>query len=170
MIMKTNKEMVFDKEYVKVKKDTFDSMNKVIKETKKVAELQPKIKKVYDEVDTYTKSYKALEKENDNIYHELEILEYKNDKLEKENSRLKRHLEAILKAIKEFFRHILKIGNEQSKQEVVYQITDYYDNNDFEKSDVYNIAIDTDKEEELFDYCEIDNDFVKENDYDDFEI
>ncbi|MDD4624557.1 MAG: MobV family relaxase, partial [Bacilli bacterium] len=130
--METNKETIFDKEYVKVKKDTFDSMNKVIKETKKVAELQPKIKKVYEEVDTYAKSYKAIEKENDNIYHELDILEYKNNKLENENNRLKRHLEAILKAIKEFFRHILKIGNKESKQEVVYQITDYYDNNDFE--------------------------------------
>src|SRR5574344_1241470 len=66
--METSKETIFDKEYVKVKKDTFDSMNKVIKETKKVAELQPKIKKVYEEVDTYAKSYKAIEKENDNIY------------------------------------------------------------------------------------------------------
>lgn len=168
--METSKETIFDKEYVKVKKDTFDSMNKVIKETKKVAELQPKIKKVYDEVNTYSKSYKQLEKENDNIYHELDILDYKNNKLEKENNRLKRHLEAILKAIKEFFRHILKIGNKESKQEVVYQITDYYDNNDFEKSDVYDIAVDTEKEEELFDYCEIDNDFVKNKEYDDFEI
>ena len=168
--METNKETIFDKEYVKVKKDTFDSMNKVIKETKKVAELQPKIKKVYEEVDTYAKSYKAIEKENDNIYHELDILEYKNNKLENENNRLKRHLEAILKAIKEFFRHILKIGNKESKQEVVYQITDYYDNNDFEKSDVYDIAVDTEKEEELFNYCEIDNDFIKDKEYDDFEI
>jgi len=68
--METSKETMFDKEYVKVKKDTFDSMNKVIKETKKVVELQPKIKKVYDEVNTYAKSYKQLEKENDNIYHD----------------------------------------------------------------------------------------------------
>ena len=168
--METSKETIFGKEYVKVKKDTFDSMNKVIKETKKVAELQPKIKKVYDEVDTYAKSYKQLEKENDNIYHELDMLEYKNNKLEKENNRLKRHLEAILKAIKEFFRHILKIGNIESKQEVVCQITDYYDNNDFDKSDVYDIAVDTENEEELFDYCEIDNVFYKNNDYKDYEI
>jgi hypothetical protein len=33
------KETVFDKEYVKVKKDTFDGMNKVIAESKKVMEL-----------------------------------------------------------------------------------------------------------------------------------
>lgn len=34
--VQTNKETLFDKEYVKIKKDTFDSMNKVIKETKKL--------------------------------------------------------------------------------------------------------------------------------------
>ena len=33
--MKTTKNTIFDKEYVKVKKETFDSMNKVIKETKR---------------------------------------------------------------------------------------------------------------------------------------
>ncbi len=56
-------------------------------------------------------------------------------------------LETYLKAIKEFFRQILKIGNKESKQEVDCQITDYYDNNDFEKSDVYDVAVDTEKEE-----------------------
>ena len=90
--------------------------------------------------------------------------------IEKENNRLRRHLEAILKAIKEFFRQILKIGNKESKQEVVYQITDYYDNDDFDKSDVYDVAVNTEKETELFDYCEIDNNFSKEKDYDDYEI
>ena len=34
--MKTNKETLFDKDYVKIKKDTFDSMNKVIFESKKL--------------------------------------------------------------------------------------------------------------------------------------
>lgn len=33
--MSSNKETIFDKDYVKVKKDTFDSMNKVIEQTKK---------------------------------------------------------------------------------------------------------------------------------------
>ena len=38
-------------------------MNKVIEQTKKVMEMQPKIQKVYNEVDEYAKSYKYLEKE-----------------------------------------------------------------------------------------------------------
>lgn len=58
--MTSNKETIFDKEYVKVKKDTFNSMKKVIDETKKVMELQPKIQKVYNEVDEYAKSYKYV--------------------------------------------------------------------------------------------------------------
>ncbi len=37
--MESNKETIFDKEYIKVKKDTFDSMNKVIEQTKKVMEI-----------------------------------------------------------------------------------------------------------------------------------
>jgi len=55
--MKTNKTTIFDKEYVKIKKETFDSMNNVINETKKVIELQPKLKQVFDEVNTYSKNY-----------------------------------------------------------------------------------------------------------------
>ena len=34
--MQTNKNVLFDKEYVKIKKDTFDSINKVINEATKV--------------------------------------------------------------------------------------------------------------------------------------
>ena len=38
--MKTTKNTLIDKDYVKVRKDTFDSMQNVIKETKKVMEFQ----------------------------------------------------------------------------------------------------------------------------------
>ena len=71
--MEFNKETIFDKEYVKVKKDTFESMNKVIEQTKKVMERQPKIQKVYKEVDEYTKSYRYLEKENETYKKKLNI-------------------------------------------------------------------------------------------------
>lgn len=62
--MKSTKNILFDKEYVKVKKETFDSMNNVIKESKKVMEMQPKLQTIFNEVDNYTNSYKSLEKEN----------------------------------------------------------------------------------------------------------
>ncbi len=38
--MKTTKNILIDKEYVKVRKDTFDSLKNVIKETKKVIKFQ----------------------------------------------------------------------------------------------------------------------------------
>ena len=39
--MKTSKEVLLNKEYVKIKKDTFDNMNNVIKESKQVMDMQP---------------------------------------------------------------------------------------------------------------------------------
>ncbi len=163
--MTSNKETIFDKEYVKVKKDTFDSMNKVIEQTKKVMEIQPKIQKVYNEVDEYAKSYKYLEKENDNIKKEVKYLKIRNQKLEQENDNLISYIKAILKAIKEFFRKVLQLGNEKTKQATVTEIKDYYDNEDFNKDDIYDIAKDTDKEEELFDYADIDNYYSKDDDF-----
>ena len=42
--MKTTKQtLIIDKYFVKVKKDTFESMNNVISESKKVMKLQPKL-------------------------------------------------------------------------------------------------------------------------------
>ena len=147
--MISNKETIFDKEYVKVKKDTFDSMNKVINETKKVIELQPKIQKMYNEVDTYTKSYKAIEKEN--------------DKLKQENRNLNYYISSLLETIKKFFRQILKIGNKEAKNEACDQIKEYYDNNDFEDNDIYDIAKETDKENELFEYADIDYNYSNDD-------
>mgnify|MGYP001092896215 FL=1 len=161
--MTSNKETIFDKEYVKIKKDTFDSMNKVIEETKKVMEIQPKIQKVYNEVDTYAKSYKYLEKENENIQKEVKYLKIKNQKLEQENNNLVSYIKAILKAIKNFFRELLQIGNDKVKEATTNEIKDYYDNEDFDKDDVYDMAIDTDKEDELFEYANIDKYYSKDD-------
>ena len=63
--MKTTKQsFIVDKDYVKVKKDTFESMNNVISESKKVMELQPKLQTIFNEVDSYANSYKSLEKKS----------------------------------------------------------------------------------------------------------
>lgn len=168
--METNKETIFDKDYVKIRKDTFDSTKNVIEQTKKVAELQPKIQKIYNEVDEYAKSYKYLEKENINIQKEVKYLKNKNNKLEDEKETLISYINTILKAIKDFFRHLLQIGNEKVKEATTNEIKDYYDNEDFDKDDIYDIAIDTTKEDELFEYADIDKLYSKENNYDDFEI
>ena len=161
--MESNKETIFDKEYVKIKKDTFDSMNKVIEQTKKVMELQPKIQSVYNEVDEYAKSYKYLEKENENIQKEVKYLKSRNQKLEEENNDLIYFIKAILKAIKRFFRELLQIGNEQTKEATATEIKEYFDNDDFNKNDIYSIARDTTKEDELFDYADIDEYYSKDD-------
>jgi len=150
--MQTNKNVLFDKEYVKIKKDTFESMNKVIDDATKVMDLQPKLEKVYNEVDSYTKSYQSLKKENNSYKREIEILEYKKDKLYKENKDLKTRINATFKTIKKFFRKLLQLGNELVKEVTTSEIKQYYDNDNFNKKDVVNISIDTTKEDELFDY------------------
>jgi hypothetical protein len=154
--MLSNKEILFDKEYIKIKKETFNSMSKVIKETKKVAELQPMIQQVYNDVDNFAQSYKAIETEKKNIQAEVRLLEIRNRKLEKENKDLKDYIKAILGAIKTFFRNMLKFGNEETKDMSTLEIKDFYDNRDFNNQDIYDIAVDTSKEEDLFDYADID--------------
>ena len=146
--MKTTKNIPFNKIHVLVEKDTFESMTKVIKESKKAIEFQPKLQQLFDEVDNYTKSHQTLEKEN-------EVLNARVNKLTKDNSKLKARLEAILKAIKEFFRKLLQIGNELVKKTTTSEIKDYYDSKDFNSNDVYDISKGTTKEDELFDYTDI---------------
>lgn len=60
----TKQTFIADKDFVKVRKDTFDSMNNVINEFKKIMELQSKLQTIFNEVDSYANSYKLFEKEN----------------------------------------------------------------------------------------------------------
>ncbi len=152
--MKTTKNTIFDKEYVKIKKETFDSMDKVIKETKKVVEFQPKIEQLFNEVNTFTKSHQALEKENNNLKREVKSLITRNQNLTSENNKLKNYIDSILDAIKKFFRKILQFGNEYAKDETTVEVKDYYDNKDFDMNDVVKISRGTTKQDELFDYVE----------------
>ena len=174
--MKTTKNTLIDKEYVKVRKDTFDSMNNVIKETKKVMEFQPKMEQLFNEVNTFSKSHQTLEKENTNLQREVKALTTRNQNLTKENNYLKDYLKAILEAIKQFFRELLQIGNEPTKEATTTEIKDYFDNNDFKSKDVYDISKGTTKEDELFDYASVPS-YLKttkkshnDKDKDDYEI
>ena len=170
--MKTNKETLFDKEYVKIKKDTFESMNKVISESKKMMNIQPTLKKIYNEVDTYTQSYRHLQRENDNIKKEVKYLRNRNEKLSQKNNQLISYIKTIFKAIKQFFRHLLIIGNKEVQKATNDEIKDYYDNKDFDSNDIYDIAKSTDSEKELFDYADISDYSLVNNEYnnDDYEM
>ena len=153
--MKTTKNTIIDKEYVKVRKDTFDSMQNVIKETKKAIEFQPKLESLFNEVDTYTKSHQSLEKENQNMQREIKSLKTRNHNLTEENNNLKSYIKAILEAIKHFFRELLQIGNDKTKEATTTEIKNYYDNQDFDMYDVKDISKGTTKEDELFDYADV---------------
>lgn len=159
--MKSTKNAIFDKEFVKVKRETFDSMNNVIKETKKALEFQPKIEQLFNEVDTFTRSHQTLEKENNNLKKEVKSLTTRNQNLTSENNKLKNYIDAILEAIKKFFRKILQFGNEYVKDETTIEIKDYYDNQDFDMTDVVKISRGTTKQDELFDYVDA-PDYYKE--------
>ena len=171
---KTTKNIPFNKTHVLVEKETFDSMNKVIKETKKAIEIEPKIKNLFDEVDSFTKSHQSLEEENQNMRREIKSLNTRNQNLTKENNTLKSYIKAILEAIKHFFRHLLQIGNEPTKEATTNEIKEYYDNKDFDSNDVYDISKGTTKEDELFDYANIPSYYKtkkdRNRDKDDFEM
>ena len=152
---KTIKNIPFNKTHVLVEKETFDSMNKVIEETKRAIDLDPKINDLFNEVDSFTKSHQSLEKENQNMKREIKALTTRNQNLTKENNDLKFYIKAILKAIKHFFRELLQIGNEPTKEATTSEIKDYYDNKDFDSNDVYDISKGTTKEDELFNYADV---------------
>jgi len=105
--MKSNKNVLFDKEYAKIKKDTFDTMNKVIDDATNVMNLQPKLENVYKEVDSYTKSYQSLKRENTLYEKEIKVLEFNNNKLNKKNTELTNKINSILKVIKKFFKKVI---------------------------------------------------------------
>ena len=153
--MQTTKNIPFDKKHIILEKETFDSMNNIIKETKSIMNFQPKMEQLFNEVNTFTKSHKALEKENNNLQKEIKSLTTRNQNLKKENNNLKLYIESILNTIKKFFRHLLKIGNENTKEATTKEIKNYYDNDDFDTNDVYNISKGTTKEDELFDYSNV---------------
>ena len=145
--MKTNKETILDKEYVKVKKETFESMNKVIKNTKKVVEMQPKIEKLYNEVDNYSSSYKDLE-------NEIIKLKKENYRLKNIIEDLKENIDYFLDIIKTVFKRIFRIGKEKDKDYAIDKLKEIYDSNLYQKEDLRFISKGTTRESELEDYIE----------------
>ena len=176
--MKSNKNTIFDKEYVKVKKETFDSMNKVIDESKKIREIQPKLQTIFNEVDKYASSYKTLEKENFKYKKEIDNLELKNNDLETSNNNLLNTINYLFKILKKFLRKLLQRGNDYTKDETSSFIKDCYDEKEFDMNDVVGISRGTTKQDELFEYVEAPyylksrvKDYEKyEKNKDDFEI
>lgn len=119
------------------RKDTFDSMNNAINESKKVMELQSKLQTIFNEVDNYANSYKSLEKGNQN--------------LEQENRSLIYILNELFQLLEKFFKKLLHRGNDNTKDETADVVKDCYDNSEFDMRDVIKISKGTTKQDELFD-------------------
>ena len=145
----------YAEDYVKVRKDTFDSMNNVIKETEKIIEMQPKINSALQEINNYTDSYNSLQKDNQKYQREIDSLKLKNEKLEKENYNFKQKITIIIDSIKVLFRKALQKGTEIIKDLVVNEIKDFFFHERFDSRDVYDVSRGTSKEDELFEYSEI---------------
>lgn len=154
--MANTKEIPFNKNHVLVDKNTFNSMKKVIKETKNAIELQPKIEELFSEVDKYTKSHQVLEKENNKLIKENKSLKTRNHNLIEDNKSLKYCIRLIFEAIKKFFRKLLLIGNEPTKEATTTEIKEIYaEFAEFKQTDIYDVAVNTSKEQELFNYAGI---------------
>ncbi len=152
--MKSNKNTIFDKEYVKVKRETFESMNKVIDESKKVREIQPKLQTIFNEVENYDNSYKSLEKENKKYAKEVNILEKENKELRQENNSLIYRLNYLFELLKKFLRKLLQRGNDYTRDETAKIVQECYDEKEFDMNDVVSISRGTTKQDELFEYIE----------------
>ena len=176
--MKDSKNVLFDKDYVKVKKETFDSMNRVLEETNSLIKVQEKVEHIFKEVDSHVKSYNSLKKENDLLNKEVKNLDEKNKSLQKENNLMKNFIYDLLEKLKKIFRKILFRGDYETKDMVCEQIKDIYDERQYDNQDVYQISKGTEKQDELFEYANIPDywkepirkdDKTKDRD-DDFEI
>ena len=176
--MKTTKQtLIIDKDFVKVKKDTFKYMNNIIEETKKIKELQPKLEYVFNEVDSYITSYRTLEKENQKYKNEINNLEDENKEIKEENRSLLYRLNELFQLLKKFLRKLLQRGNDYTKNETADVVKDCYDNSEFDMGDVIKISRGTTKQDELFEYADIPDyykervkDYTNENEKDDYDL
>lgn len=150
--MESNKSILFDKDYIRVSKETFESMNNVVKISKKLNELQPKLETTIKKAEVYVNNYESLQSKNYSLNNEISNLEKKNNELKEENMNLKHYLEFIIDIVKEFFKKMLHIGNDKTKEDTANEVKEYYDNDYFDKSDVKYIVKNTTKEYELYNY------------------
>lgn len=150
--MESNKSILFDKDHIRVSKETFESMNNVVKISKKLNELQPKLETTIKKAEVYVNNYESLQSKNYSLNNEISNLENKNNELKEENMNLKHYIEFILDIVKEFFKKMLHIGNDKTKEDTANEVKEYYDNDYFDKSDVKYIVKNTTKEYELYNY------------------
>ncbi len=150
---------------VKIDKDTYNTLNNFMKTSKRVLKDIPHNKALFKELNDYTKSYKDLEEENLNVKYEVVKLKQQNEKLQEENNKLQEFIRKLLEKLKEYFHKLLVKGNEKDKNNVVSEIKEYHKQELYDNADLYDIADNTSKEQEINDYL-----YSKNYDYDDKDI
>ncbi|MFA5604052.1 MAG: MobV family relaxase [Bacilli bacterium] len=163
--MQTSKETIVG-DYIKIKKDTYNSMKDVVEKTKKSLEKVPQMEYLITEMNNHIKTYTELDKKNFSMKKEIDNLKFKNEELKEENSLLKHIIKDILKNLKKIFRKILHIGSNDDKDVVVNEVSYCYNNDLYKEKDIIDICKDTDREEEIL---EATNLYEKDNDKE-FEI
>jgi seryl-tRNA synthetase len=147
--MKSSKETIVG-DYIKIKKEAYNSMKEVVKETKNSLEKVPQMEYLITEMSNHIKTYDDLDKKNFGMKKEIEQLENKNQELEEENNFLKHIIKSVLKNLKKIFRKILHIGNDEDKNLVIDEVSYCYDNELYNKNDLIDIGKDTSKEKAIF--------------------
>jgi len=163
--MKSSKETIVG-DYIKIKKETYNSIKEVVKETKNSLEKVPQMEFLITEMNNHIKTYDDLDKKNFGMKKEIEQLKNRNQELEEENNFLKHIIRSLLKNLKKIFRKILHIGNEEDKNLVVDEVSYCYDNELYNKNDLVDIGKDTSKEKAILNIAGIKNYRDKDRDND----
>lgn len=97
--MESNKPVLFEKESIKIKKDTFDSMNKVIEESKKISEMKPKLDNTYKAMKEQISTYSKVQQENYDLKDEIIDLKIQNTNLSNKVSILENTIKVLKRTI-----------------------------------------------------------------------
>jgi hypothetical protein len=163
--MKSSKETVVG-DYIKIKKETYNSMKEVVKETKNSLEKVPQMEYLITEMSNHIKTYDDLDKKNFGMKKEIEQLKNRNQELEEENNFLKQIIKSVLKNLKKIFRKVLHIGNDEDKNLVVDEVSYCYDNELYNKNDLIDISKDTSEEKAILNIAGIKDYNKKDRDND----
>ena len=120
--MESNKPVLFEKESIKIKKDTFDSMNKVIEESKKISEMKPKLDNTYKAMKEQISTYSKIQQENYDLKDEIIDLKFQNTNLSNKVSILENTITVLKRTIERvanFFYNLVAdklISKEKEKE------------------------------------------------------
>lgn len=113
------------------------------------------VKELNGEVNNKDKKIKKLETQSQTLKQENNKLQKENDEIKKAYEKLQELIAMIIKQIKRALRKLLEIGNEKTIEYASNETKIYYNHKLLDRNDVYDVAVDTSKEKELFNYASI---------------